>query len=80
MSAEELSAILAYSEGKLVELAREAAGGRIEAAPYRKKDGTSACDYCDFARICGFSGDVGDAGYRDLAPLSKDKVLESMGC
>lgn len=79
VSAEELSAILDYSEGKLVELAREAAGGRIEAAPYRKKDGTSACDYCDFARICGFSGDGGDAGYRDLAPMSKDKVLEFMG-
>ena len=59
---------------KLEVICAEMAGGRIDIAPMRSKDGMrSACRYCDFRGICRF--DRGYAGNRYVL-IAADKETE----
>lgn len=51
-SLEKLGRIRSHIEGLVVDMARTLYDGDIEAQPYVKPNGESACDYCDYAAVC----------------------------
>ncbi|MCW3489658.1 helicase-exonuclease AddAB subunit AddB [Dethiobacter alkaliphilus] len=74
--AEQTEALFTYLREKLFELAREITSGRVEAAPFKKADGSRACTFCPFMPVCRFDVSMEGNRYRHLSALSHRQVLE----
>jgi len=65
--------ILAWTERKLVELARQIRSGRIDVAPYRI-GGRTPCRWCEFRPLCRFDGRR--QPYRNLRSYKRADALD----
>ena len=78
VSREEFSALLAYVEEKIMELAEQIQKGIIDISPYKKPDGRSACTYCPYHALCCFEPVVPGNSYRVLQKLTAETVLAAL--
>jgi ATP-dependent helicase/nuclease subunit B len=71
----DFAALLSFAEHRVVKLAAELSGGKIDITPYRLGT-TSPCSWCDFRAVCRFDWQVND--YNILEPCNKEQALEKM--
>ncbi len=69
---EDFAAVLEFSKGKIIELARSISEGNIEVRPYRLGKQVPCCQ-CDYRSLCRFDWQVNE--YNILAGKSKAEVL-----
>jgi ATP-dependent helicase/DNAse subunit B len=71
----EFAALLAHVGRKMGELADDIARGEIRIRPYRYNK-ESPCPRCAYRAVCRF--DPPTSGYRTLAPMGRDEVLQQV--
>ncbi len=52
-------------------------GGKVAPCPTKKKNGSTACDYCKFSAACGFDPGAGDT-YRTVEEVQKKEIWEML--
>jgi ATP-dependent helicase/nuclease subunit B len=73
VSPEVMDAILRYSVLEARDIGKEILGGRKSVCP-----GPGACDYCDFASVCGFEAGFPGYGKRPGSKMEKDEAVEKI--
>lgn len=66
VSADAFCATEQYALKKAEQTAQAIFEGRAEAAPYRRKNGYTACGGCDFATVCAFDASLSGCAYRGI--------------
>lgn len=74
---DEFDVILNYIESKITELSQNILDGNFDINPYRKKDGTNPCKYCDYISICQFDKALGNE-YRQVDEIKKETFLDKI--
>ena len=59
-TAEQWGKMRRHVEKILHDIAREIARGRVDADPWRRGDGRSFCDWCEYRQCCHFEAEQGD--------------------
>ena len=70
---ERFSQLSAFVTQKLQHMADEIRGGAIEASPFSDR-GRSACDFCEYADVCGFDRRIPGRCKKRVPELRKDEV------
>ncbi|MDD3797329.1 MAG: PD-(D/E)XK nuclease family protein, partial [Lachnospiraceae bacterium] len=73
----QLEQLSGFVQDKLQSLGREILQGRVKASPYERKKKT-ACDYCEFADICGFDLRIPGSTYRRLKEFPEEEIWEKL--
>jgi len=71
---EDMRALLAHAQSTAAALADRIRQGHMEVSPARI-DTWSACDYCDYASLCGLDPALPGGEKRQLPPLSREEFL-----
>ncbi len=74
MSESDFRAVLSYTEKKIRQAGREILDGRIACDPYVRGD-HSACEFCDYKKVCGFDPKLDGFGLRELEKLDEKEAL-----
>lgn len=74
---DDLNIIRSYIADKTKVLGNEVIGGVIEPKPFKKKDLT-ACEYCEYASICGFDSKLPGHEYNELRSEKNFDYIEGM--
>lgn len=74
---EEFDAILSFIDFKTTDLSQSILDGNFEINPYRKKNGTMPCTYCDYISICQFDKTLGNA-YRQINKLDEESFFDKI--
>ena len=74
----ETEALFDYLKKKLATLAGDILSGRVEAAPFKKADGSRACTFCSFMPVCRFDVTMEGNQYTHLGSMSHRQVLDDL--
>lgn len=74
---DEIDAILNYINYKITALSEDILDGEFHISPYRKKDGSRPCKYCEYISVCQFDEGLGNE-YRQIASISKKDFLDKI--
>lgn len=74
---DEFDAVLDYVYSKISSLSEEILDGNFDISPYRKKDGSRACSYCDYRSICQFDISIGNQ-YRQINTITNKDFLDKI--
>ncbi|MBS3982984.1 MAG: helicase-exonuclease AddAB subunit AddB [Dethiobacter sp.] len=74
----QMSELLTWLRGKLLELAGKILAGDAAARPYRKQNGQRACSFCPYLAFCRFDLTVAGSSYRQLESMGHEDVLSLM--
>lgn len=77
LTEEEFDTILEYINYKIKDLSESILDGNFNINPYRKKDGSNPCQYCEYLGICQFDELLGHE-YRSIKSMNRDKFLENL--
>lgn len=66
-----------YTMMQMKELTAEMMGGRIEIFPYERKN-RCACDYCEYAKACGYDGKIPGYARNILEESDKETILQEI--
>jgi ATP-dependent helicase/nuclease subunit B len=75
VSTQQFEQLSGYVSKKMKEMTEEILQGEVSARPYANRTG-SACDFCEYADVCGFDRKIPDMCFRRLPELKKDEVWE----
>jgi ATP-dependent helicase/nuclease subunit B len=78
MSTEEMRLVSDYVNVKIREIGKEILDGNIAMNPYRWKN-KDACEYCPYAKVCGYDPALPGCRHRELETLDKEEALQRMG-
>ncbi len=78
MNTEEMRLVSDYVNVKIREIGKEILGGNIAMNPYRWKN-KDACEYCPYAKVCGYDPALPGCRHRELETLDKEEALQRMG-
>lgn len=73
---EEFNLLRKYVKETIVNLCEEMLEGNIGIKPYKKKDSSTPCRFCEYSPICQFDTTVDGNGYRFINDKSDDEVWE----
>lgn len=73
----EMRALLTHAEKTAAQLADHIREGRISASPAQAGP-WCACDYCEYAAICGLDPKLPGCKKRELPPMSREELLERL--
>jgi ATP-dependent helicase/nuclease subunit B len=76
-SKEEMEALLAHTQSKAAELADGIRAGEISVSPAETK-GWNACQWCEYAAVCGFDPSMPHCTKRVLPSLTRQELLDWM--
>lgn len=74
---DEFDAILNYIYLKITNLSENILDGNFDINPYRKKNGSTPCKYCDYISICQFDKSIGNE-YRQINDIKKDEFFDKI--
>ncbi|MBE5862431.1 MAG: helicase-exonuclease AddAB subunit AddB [Lachnospiraceae bacterium] len=77
MSKESMEKLSNYVNYKLREIGQEILDGNIALNPYERGDET-ACDYCPYAKVCGFDAGIPGCRTRVIEDMAPEEVLVRM--
>ena len=77
-TAEQLASLLTFVRKKAVSLGTEILTGKAAVLPYRKKDGSRACQFCTYQPVCRFDPGMVGNEYRHLSSYSHRDVLDTI--
>ncbi len=77
LTEEEFDGVLSYIDFKITELSGGILSGNFDMNPYRKKDGSTPCKYCDYISICQFDKTIGNQ-YRQIKSIKKDDFFDKI--
>ncbi len=75
MSSPTITDMCNYAMAKVQQFGSEMVDGRLDLAPYKLGDAT-ACDYCEYASVCGFDAKLPGSNYRRLVSMGASDVWE----
>lgn len=75
LSQEDFRAVSAFAKEKIRQTGRQILEGQIDCSPYVRGN-ESACDFCDFKKVCGFDRRLTGFSVRELEPLQDSEALE----
>ena len=75
LSEEDFRAVSAFVEKKIRQTGRRILEGQIDCSPYVRGN-ESACDFCDFKKVCGFDRRLTGFSVRELENLGDLEALE----
>jgi ATP-dependent helicase/nuclease subunit B len=78
VGADSFDAASRYAAEKAAATARSIAEGRAETAPFRRKNGFTACGMCDFATVCGFDASLSGCAYRSVRGMTVDAFFREV--
>lgn len=64
-----------FVEKKVIEIGEDILEGKVPAYPYRKKDGSSGCDFCPYHSICGHDTKLGGYAFRKLVEEKDNRAV-----
>ncbi len=67
-----------YAVKKAAATASSIAEGRAETAPFRKKNGYTACGICDFATVCAFDASLSGCAYRSVQGMTVQDFFQEV--
>lgn len=76
ISREQYDLLTDHVKNRLLEMSGCLAEGSIEANPYYVSSQKNACQYCDYAGVCGFADGEGGESVRPRKSLTSEKVWE----
>lgn len=74
---DEIYVILNYIDSKITTLSENILDGNFNISPYRKKDGSTPCKYCEYISICQFDESTGNE-YRQVAHITKNEFFDKI--
>lgn len=77
MSTEEMKLVSDFVNVKIREIGKEILQGNIALNPYKWKT-REACEYCPYAKVCGYDPALPGCGHRELATMSREEALQRM--
>jgi ATP-dependent helicase/nuclease subunit B len=77
-TAEQIASLMTFAREKVASLGTEILSGKAAVLPYRKKDGSRACQFCEFQPVCRFDTGTAGNGYRHLSSFSHQDVLDTL--
>ena len=73
VSEEQLEQLSGFVSHTIQKMAGEILNGVVAAEPFEDRSG-SACDYCDYADVCGFDKRIPEKCQKRRATLTKDEA------
>ena len=77
LTEEEFAYILKYIDSKITKLSESILNGNFEINPYRKKDESTPCKYCDYMSVCQFDKSIGNE-YRQIKDKKRDELFNEI--
>ena len=66
-----------FVSGKTLEMTKQIYDGELSINPYKQSDRT-ACDYCEFSAVCGFSPDLNGSQYKVLKKFNDEELWKKI--
>ena len=63
---------------EIIRLGRSLIKGEIDVMPFRQKGGKEACEWCDYAGVCGFDDRLAGYRYRRIPKIKNSEVLKEI--
>lgn len=73
---EEFDILRAYVKKTIVNLCEEMLEGNISIKPYKRKDNSTPCGFCEYSPICQFDTALDGNSYKNIQEKSTDEVWE----
>ena len=77
LTPEQLDALMEHTGEKLKTIGRDILWGRIPVSPCRYRN-KKACEYCDYAGVCGFDTRLAGHRYRLFPKMDSEEIMEAL--